>query len=79
MLIKLYHSRFKQYMNDNIVLNKHPFLSLELKELEISSVWHFVDFDLQFLDKLLKFGMVEKPNSPNSRSSTVYKQLVREF
>ena len=45
VLIKLYHSRFKLNMND-IVLNKHPFLSMELKELEISSLWHFADFDL---------------------------------
>ena len=46
VLIKLYHSRFKLYMNDNIVLHRHPFLSLELRELEISSQWHFIDFDL---------------------------------
>ena len=34
------------YINDNIVLNKYLFLYKELNELEISSLWHFVDFDL---------------------------------
>ena len=65
-------------MNDKIVIYDHSFLSFELNELKISSLWHFVDFNLDFfrytpkIRKILKFGMVGIPTIPNLRSSTVY-------